>query len=413
MNYILFDDQRRSSFLPLTFTNTCADLLMGAFTNRQRWEKFLGSETSSITVELLKRKFPLISGEDNILINTRLIPEKNVVNEIVNLGKGKKLISDQTVLAMRMSGEELVQIINKADSKESLSITQAISKTDLSAIQTLYKVNLLENIWDFYLKNSEVLINDVRLIDDSEFKSKSGEANTYLGKGQLLIHKEATVNASVLNTDNGPIIIDEGAEVMEGCMIRGPFYLGKNAVLKMGAKVYGASSIGDYAKVGGEVNNSVINAYSNKAHDGFIGNSVIGYWCNMGADSNTSNLKNDYSIVKLWNYDKESFVKSGQQFLGLIMGDHSKCGINTMFNTGTVTGVCCNIYGSGFQPNFIPSFSWGKPGSFATYQFEKALEVIKKVMERRNLHLDGTEELLLREVFETTESLRNKFNKTT
>lgn len=413
MNYILFDDQRRSSFLPLTFTNTCADLLIGAFTNRRRWEIYLKSETSSISAEILKRKYPLISGNDNLLINTRLIPEKNVVKEILDLGKGKKLISDQTVLAMRMSGDELSQIISKADSKVSLSISQAISKSDLSSIQSLYKVNMLENLWDFYQMNSEILKTDVELIDDSEFKSKSGEANTYFGKERILIHKKARVNASVLNAENGPIVIDEGAEVMEGCLIRGPFYLGKNAVLKMGAKVYGASSIGDYSKVGGEVNNSIVNAYSNKAHDGFIGNSVIGYWCNLGADTNTSNLKNDYSVVKLWNYDKESFLKSGQQFLGLIMGDHSKCGINTMFNTGTVAGVCCNIYGSGFQPNYIPSFSWGKPASYATYQFEKAVDVIKKVMERRNLHLDGTEELLLKEVFDATEFLRNKFNKTT
>ncbi|HAW52720.1 MAG TPA: glucose-1-phosphate thymidylyltransferase, partial [Flavobacteriales bacterium] len=242
------------------------------------------------------------------------------------------------------------------------------------------------------------------------FYNISGEANTFLGDN-VFIHKNASVNASILNSKSGPIIIDEGAEVMEGCMIHGPFYLGKHSVLKMGAKIYGPTSIGEYSKVGGEVNNSVINSYSNKAHDGFLGNSVIGQWCNLGADSNNSNLKNDYSIVKLWDYEKSSFVRSGLQFLGLIMGDHSKCGINTMFNTGTVVGVSSNIYGAGFQPNFIPSFSWGKPGSFTTYQFGKAIQVGKIVMERRNLILDQKEENVLKAVFERTEEFRAAFNK--
>ncbi len=237
----------------------------------------------------------------------------------------------------------------------------------------------------------------------------SGEANKFIGK-DIYIHKSAKVNGAIFNSSSGPIVIDEGAEVMEGSILRGPIYIGKNAGVKMGAKIYGPTSIGTFSKVGGEVNNSVINGFSNKGHDGFLGNSVLGFWCNLGADTNTSNLKNDYSIVKLWNYQKESFVRSGLQFLGLVMGDHSKCGINTMFNTGTVVGVSCNVYGSGFQPNMIPSFSWGKPGSFATYQFEKAMRVAQLVMERRDKNLHGTEEMLMKEVFEKTESLRNKFH---
>jgi len=409
MNYILFDDYRRDAFLPLSFTRTVADLLIGLYTNRERWEIHLDSVTSSVTIDSLRRKYPAIIEDDNILINGRLIPSDEVVGEIMKLRAGQKLISGEDVLAMKIDGERLRNVLGKAEKSESLSYVQVISKSDLSAIQSDFKVRMIENPWDFFALNAEVLTNDINLLDKGDFKNKSGEDNTYLGDN-IFIHKDAEVNGAVLNPKNGPIVIDEGAEVMEGSLIRGPFYLGKHSALKMGSKIYGATSIGEHSKVGGEVNNSIVNSFSNKGHDGFLGNAVIGSWCNLGADTNNSNLKNDYSIVKLWNYEKQSFVRSGLQFLGLIMGDHSKCGINTMFNTGTVVGVCSNIYGSGFQPNFIPSFSWGKPGAYTTYQFEKAMQVAQRVMERRKLNLDGTEELLLKSVFEETEEMRKKFH---
>ena len=409
MNYILFDDYQRNNFLPLSFTRTVADLLIGLYTNRERWEIHLEAKTSSITTESLKRKFPVIIEEDNLLINGRLIPSNDVVNEIIKLRTGQKLISGEDVLAMKIGGDGLRNVLEKAESRESLSYIQAISKSDLSAVQSGFKINMLQNPWDFFLLNAEVLTSDIDLFDKGDYKHKSGEGNTYIGD-EIFIHKSAAVNGAILNSSTGPIVIDEDAEVMEGSTIRGPFYLGKHSALKMGTKIYGATSIGEHAKVGGEVNNSIVNSFSNKAHDGFLGNSVIGSWCNLGADSNNSNLKNDYSIVKLWNYEKQSFVRSGLQFLGLIMGDHSKCGINTMFNTGTVVGVSSNIYGSGFQPNFIPSFSWGKPGAYTTYQFEKAMQVAQRVMERRKMNLDGTEEMLLRSVFDETEEMRKKFH---
>jgi len=409
MNYILFDDQERQNFLPLTFTNTVADLLIGMFTNRERWEIFCENSTSSITDKSLMKKFPVRIDEDNLIINSRLLPEKNIFNEIKSLNKGQKLISDDGVLAIRIGKMELKEILNKAGDRESLSYPQAISKSDLSAVKTNFKVKLIEQLWDFFRLNGEVLHSDLELIDKSNFKRSGGEANHFIGE-EIYIHKKASVNGAIFNSTSGPIVIDEGAEVMEGSMLRGPIYIGKNAAVKMGAKIYGPTSVGSFSKVGGEINNSVINAFSNKGHDGFMGNSVIGFWCNLGADTNTSNLKNDYSIVKLWNYQKESFLRSGLQFLGLVMGDHSKCGINTMFNTGTLVGVSSNIYGSGFQPNYIPSFSWGKPGSFTTYQFEKAIKVAQLVMERRDKNLDGTEEMLMKEVFEKTENLRKKFH---
>jgi len=409
MNYILFDDEERDNFLPLTFTNTVADLLIGMFTNRERWEILLGSDTSSITDESLHGKFPVIIAENNTLINSRLLPNRNMVDEINALKEGEQIVKDDTILALRIGGGELKSILDLVKGGELYTFHEHFTEGDISVSKSDTEAKLMEQIWDIFLLNGEVMISDLDLLEKSEFNNRSGEANQYIGS-DVFIHKNATVNGAIFNTKVGPVIIDDGAEVMEGSILRGPIYIGKNAVVKMGAKIYGPTSVGAYSKVGGEVNNSVINAFSNKGHDGFIGNTVIGYWCNLGADTNTSNLKNDYSIVKLWNYNKESFVRSGLQFLGLVMGDHSKCGINTMFNTGTVVGVSCNVYGADFQPNLIPSFSWGKPGAFTTYQFDKAMQVAEKVMERRKKTLDDTEKSLLKEVFDKSESLRKKFH---
>lgn len=409
MQLVLFDDHKRRQFLPLAYTNTVGDLLIGLATNRVRWELGMKVKTSSITVSNLQAKFPLDLAEDHMLVNSRLIADRHMIEKISSLSANERLVHEGNVLAWRLDSQSVEMLAKEADRNDFLSPEHdaGIPHNDVSPSE---EVLILEHLWDFYLMNATVMKADLDLINRTDFSIESGVGNQYLG-GQVFIHKDAKVNASVLNAENGPIIIDEGAEVMEGCVIRGPFYLGKHSTLKMGAKIYGATSIGAHSKVGGEVNNSIVNSFSNKAHDGFLGNSVIGQWCNLGADSNNSNLKNDYSIVKLWNYEKESFVRSGQQFLGLMMGDHSKCGINTMFNTGTVVGVSCNIYGSGFQPNFMPSFSWGKPGSFTTYQFEKAMQVAEKVMERRKIALDDTEKALLRSVFEDSEVFRSKFHK--
>ena len=223
-----------------------------------------------------------------------------------------------------------------------------------------------------------------------------------LEKNQIFIEEGAKVEFSILNATEGPIYIGKDAEIMEGCLVKGPFALCENAILKMGAKIYGGTTIGPFSKVGGEINNVVILGYSNKAHDGFLGNSVIGEWCNLGADTNTSNLKNTYEDVKLWNYPLQTFINTGLQFCGLIMGDHSKCGINTMFNTGTVVGVNANVFGSGFQRNFIPSFSWGGVSGISTYDIKKAIIVAQRVYERRNLVFNDTEKDILKHVFNLT-----------
>lgn len=256
--------------------------------------------------------------------------------------------------------------------------------------------------WDFFKHSAEAIQYDYDLLTKGKITALINDSNTLIGN-DIYIEKGAKVQASILNSETGPIYIGKDAEVMEGCMIRGPFTLGEGAVLKMGAKIYGATTIGPYCKVGGEINNSVIMGYSNKAHDGFIGNSVIGEWCNIGAGTNTSNLKNNYGNVKVWNYLENDFIDSEQQFCGLVMGDHSKCGINTMFNTGTVVGVNANVFDGGFPAKFIPSFSWGSGGE---YELDKAIRVAQIVMKRRGIELTEQDKNILTTVFENTKKYR-------
>jgi UDP-N-acetylglucosamine diphosphorylase/glucosamine-1-phosphate N-acetyltransferase len=259
---------------------------------------------------------------------------------------------------------------------------------------------VIEHRWDLFQKNEAAIELDFYLITDERKSQKLSKTNTLIGPSDLLfIEKGASIEGCILNTNHGPIYVGENAEIMEGSMIRGSFVLCEEAVVKMGAKIYGATTIGPFSKVGGEINNSIIFGYSNKGHDGFLGNSVLGEWCNLGADTNNSNLKNNYANVKLWNYEQHKMVDTGLQFCGLFMGDHSKCGINTMFNTGTVTGVNANVFGGGFPPTFIPSFSWGGSEGFEKYQFNKAIEVAKRVMERRNLQLSEEEIKILEHIF--------------
>jgi len=265
----------------------------------------------------------------------------------------------------------------------------------------------IKNTWDLFSFNDIALKSDFELITEGRISQPIPEGVRYINKENIFIEEGAEILFSVLNASNGPIYIGKDALVMEGSLIRGPFALGERSVVKMGAKIYGATTIGPFCTVGGEINNSILSGYSNKGHDGFLGNSVLGEWCNIGADTNNSNLKNNYSEVRLWNYETENFAKTGLQFCGLIMGDHSKCGINTMFNTGTVIGVSANIYGSNFPRNFIPSFSWGGAAGFSTYQMDKVTETATLVMKRREVEFDSKEQRILEHIFEITKKYRN------
>ena len=384
MNLILFDNNREN-YYPLSFTRPIADFRVGIFTIREKWEKYYKS-VSVKTEGYLSDKFPIKQTKDNLWVSAKVFPTKILITELESLRVGEILEKNGDVIAFRSAVYDPDKLIK---------------------ITTHIEVDSLENLCDIFTDNDREIKRDFSLLIKGRVSQSLSENNTVLGK-DIFIEKGAKVSCSILNSENGPIYIGKNAEIMEGSIIRGPFSMGKNSVLKMGTKIYGATSLGPYCKVGGEVNNSVLFGYSSKAHDGFLGNSVIGEWCNLGADSNNSNLKNNYANVKIWNYKEERFKNTDLQFCGLIMGDHSKCGINTMFNTGTIVGVSANIFGSGFPRNFIPSFNWGGAAGFSIYKLQKALEVAEKVFGRRKLSFDKVEQGILTHVYNMTKRYRNE-----
>lgn len=389
-NIILFEDDIRESFLPLSFTRPIANFRVGILTIAEKWEKWLLGQASYITQDYLTKKFPINITDDNFVINGSLLPNKKIVQLINGLAKNEAFLYGPHLLAVRLDNKQFEKLLKEEPIDE-------LKGTDLSGEPYIDRIN---NLWDLFQKNPEQIKTDFKLLTKGKKSAALGENNTLIGSEKsLFIEKGAQVNASILNVENGPVYIGKDASIMEGSMIRGPFALGDNAVVKMGAKIYEGCTFGPYCKVGGEVNNSILFSYSNKAHDGFLGNAVIGEWCNIGADTNNSNLKNNYAEVKLWDYSKERFILTGTQFCGLIMGDHSKVGINVMFNTGTVVGCSANIYGDGFPRNFIPSFSWGGASHYKTFQLNKAFEVAEAVMSRRNKKLKNVDKAILEYVY--------------
>ncbi|MBT3873112.1 MAG: glucose-1-phosphate thymidylyltransferase [Flavobacteriaceae bacterium] len=389
MNYILFDGSARNQLLPFTYTRTVADIRVGILTIREKWEKMLGFTTSTVTEDYLIDKFPMIEMEQNIFINASILPTENLVNLIQNLSENKALFIDDEPLAF----------FAKEDQEIDFETFDVILYTNDDILR-------IENTWDIFKLNGEAIKRDFKLLTSDRESQPIPEMTIAFNKDQIFIEEGAVLPLCSLNANDGPIYIGKDSEIMEGSMIRGPFALCENATIKMGAKIYGATTIGPHSKVGGEVNNCVIFGYSNKGHDGFLGNSVVGEWCNIGADTNNSNLKNNYAEVRLWDYETEGFAKTGLQFCGLMLGDHSKCGINTMFNTGTVVGVSANIFGSGFPRNFIPSFSWGGSAGMITYKTNKAFEVAKVVMSRRDIAFTEVDIQILEHIFKETSKWR-------
>jgi len=389
MNYILFDGPSRNKLLPFTFTRPVADIRVGILTIREKWEKYLGYTTTTITEDYLSEKYPMVEMENNIMINGSYLPNKELVEVVKSLRDNQAVFSGEDVIAF--FSKDTQEEVN-FDSYEAIEYNNAILK--------------IEHTWDIFAYNGEAIKADFeQLTQDRQSLPIPSSCNT-LGAEHIFIEEGAKLEFVTLNANAGPIYIGKDAEIMEGSIIRGPFALCDNATIKLGAKIYGPTTVGPHSKVGGEVNNSVIFGYSNKGHDGFLGNSVIGEWCNLGADTNNSNLKNNYAEVRLWNYETEGFAKTGLQFCGLMMGDHSKCGINTMFNTGTVVGVSANIFGSGFPRNFVSSFSWGGHSGFTTYLTKKAFEVAEVVMKRRNITFSEVDKNILEHVFEETKKWR-------
>lgn len=382
MNYILFDGRSRNDLLPFTFTRPVADLRIGILTIREKWENMLDSNTSTRTESYLSAKWPEKIREKNIFINSSFIPTAGLIDKIKVLKENESLVANGEVVAYFQKDKKEADLSN-------------LEKTEFGG-----EVFQICNTWDIFSKNEQAIEMDFELLTKGRKSQKIDESNFVKNPEQIFIEEGAVVENCSLNASSGPIYIGKNALVMEGSLIRGALAVCENAVIKMGAKIYGATTIGPHCKAGGEINNSVFFANSSKGHDGYLGNSVLGEWCNMGADSNNSNLKNNYAEVRIWNYNTENFARTGLQFCGLMMGDHSKCGINTMFNTGTVVGVSANIFGSGFPRNFIPGFSWGGSAGTSTYKLEKALETAELVMKRRNVELSDADKRIFQHVFD-------------
>ena len=382
MKFVLSDRGFHGRFRPLSLTRSIADFRVGILTLREKWEKYLGEKVYVETESYLQTKYQKVEDADCIVIPSVLIPDYNIAKAIKSLESGR-LVKDGFVLA-------------------------SAGQCESSSVEVEYsgKVFVLKALTDIFSLNGMEISKDFELLTAGRMSKPISSTNISFGKYPLFVEEGCSIECATLNTNDGPIYIGANSEVMEGVNIRGPFALCEHAVLKMGAKMYGDTTVGPWCKVGGELSNVVFFGYSNKAHDGFLGNSVVGEWCNFGADSNNSNLKNNYAEVKLWNYDTQKFDKTGLQFCGLIFGDHSKCGINTMFNTGTVVGVSANIFGAGFPRNFVPSFSWGGASGFTEYKLETAFEVMERVMARRHVDFTDTDKAIMKHIFESDPNYR-------
>ena len=391
MNYILFDDATtRSNLKPLTFTRPTADLRVGITTIREKWDSLLKAETSTLTEKYLEKKFPTIKKTNNVLIDGSVIPSAELVEKIKKLKANQAISCGDAIVAYRMDAEGLDGCNEDAfEHMEEIEFTGDLIK--------------VSHLWDLYLLNDEMIRKDFVRLTEGRKSQKISKTNIIIGdESQIFVEKGAKIEGAILNVEKGPIYVGENAEIMESARIRGPFAMNENAIVKMGTSVYGATTLGPYAKVGGEVENVIFIGYSNKPHDGFLGNSVIGEWCNIGAGTNSSNLKNTYDEVKIWSYTWETFEKTGQQFCGLFMGDHTKVAIQTTFNTGTIIGVGATIFGSGFQRNFIPSFTLGGKH----HDVDKVIEVAERMYERRGKKFDKIEADILKNIFKITHTYR-------
>ena len=394
MNVILFDDRLTDNLLPLTFTRPAADIRVGILKISEKWSIRLKQTVSFQTRSYLQSKYKAVITDDNLFINGTLLPDNDTIQLIEKLNLNEVLAKGETILAARLQKVNFDELL--AEDFKGLKITEFPL--------TARKINFP---WDIFRLNGEEIENDFALITKGRKSAQPNKNVGVIASENIFIEDGARLEFVTLNASSGPIYIGKDTEIMEGTHIRGPFAILDHSQVKMGAKIYGPTTIGPHCKIGGELNNVVVFGFSNKSHEGFLGNSVIGEWCNIGADSNSSNLKNNYADVKVWNYPKGKFVGTGLQFCGLIMGDHSKCGINTMFNTGTVVGVNCNIFGDGFPRTFIPDFSWGGPHGFTVFETGKAFEIAEKVMERRGMELTETDREILNEIFNQTTRFRS------
>lgn len=395
MEFWLYDDKSFDKFYPLSLSRPLGAFRLGILTIAEKWEHELNGKATFLTRSPIAEKFNQNnSSSPSLYINGRITPNNDTLAAIKSLPQESVLMCGDVIVAAK---SDVTGVKPWEDDK----------LLELSKVEFTGELNAVNQLTDLFSFNGEAIQADFDRLTKGRQSAELPSHNILLGdKDKLFIEPGATVNASILNTQGGPIYIGKDAEVMEGSKIRGPFALCDHAATKLDTKIYGPTTVGPHSKVGGELNNVVIFGYSNKGHDGFLGNSVLGEWCNLGADTNNSNLKNNYAEVKLWNYKRKGFAKTGLQFCGLIMGDHSKCGINTMFNTGTVVGFSSNIFGSGFPRNFVPDFAWGGASGFTTYLPKKAIEVAKIVMARRKLEFTQEDEAIFNTIFEENKADR-------
>lgn len=392
-NYILFDGEERDDLLPLCFTRPVSELRVGILTIREKWERRLRGSYSWKTQDYLQEKYPERIKPQNILINGHVCPTDQLIEQVKELVTGAGIIWKGIVVAVSSGEDELKDFPVKED---------GFAWTEYAG-----ELDFIRYPWDLIQKNTNQIHIDYDLLTADRESAPISQTNQLIHPEHIFVETGAKLEYVTINASQGPVYIGKDAEVMEGSLIRGPFALGDHGVVNMGSKIYGGTTIGPYSKVGGEISQSIILGYSNKGHDGFLGSSVLGEWCNLGAGTNVSNLKNNYEQVKVWNYSALRFLKTGLQFCGLIMGDHSKAGINTMFNTGTVIGVACNIHGTGFPRQFVPSFSDGGPAGFKLHQLKSVFSTATTVMGRRGKSLTETDQEILTSVFDQTKTFRS------
>ena len=393
MGIILFDDEVWLSLKPLSFTRPVAEVRVGILTIKEKWAMHLKGAPSHLTQSYLSRKYPAKISKENLLINASILPSASLVERIMRLELGQALVKGNITIAVKCTANQVPKFCS----------------TSIEEFQTREfdaEISCIVHPWDIFSQNGKEITADFKLLTHNRKSAPIDDTNTVIGDN-IFVEEGAKITCAILNSTTGPIYIGKHTEIMEGSIVRGPFALCNNSSLKLGSKIYGNTTVGPHSKVGGVVSESVIFGYSNKAHDGYLGNSVIGEWCNLGANTNVSNLKNNFALVKMWSYEQQRFIQTGLQFCGIIMGDYSKTGINSMFSTGTSIGVCTNYFGSGFPRNIIPSFAWGGTQGYITYKSCNYLPAITATLSRRCCEFSEIDKEILATIFEQTEKERS------
>lgn len=395
MKIYLFDTKDlHENLRPLSFTRPVAEFRLGILTLKEKWERTFPGDYHCYPVEYLRKKFGTVENpeEEALFIVSNLLPEKELCEAIHLLSDGEAILDNDEAVVF----------------KGSLSSLEKKNWRDTRFKGKLKRINY---IFDLFLYNYEEIERDYKLVTEGRKSAPLPSCTRRVSpldddsdEERIFIEEEAEIECATINVKNGPVYIGKGASIMEGACVRGPLAICEGAEVRMGAKIYGGTTIGPYCKVGGEIDNTVMFGYSNKAHDGYLGNAVIGEWCNIGAGVNASNLKNDYSMIRVWNYRQKRFMKTDLQFCGLIMGDHSKIGVNCMVNTATVIGVGVNLHGSGFPRVYLSNFSEGSPSAgFSSVGKKKFLEIAERVMSRRSIELDDLDIDLFNEIYSLEE----------